>query len=200
MSSVRRVGGHDPAGGFSCVELVIVLALISIVSSMALPATADSRDAARARAAAGFIAARCHLARQRAVAASHAVALVFDRTGADWTFRVCEDGNGNGLRRAEIPAVDHCVDGPYDLAAMFPHVAIAVDASLPGPEGDPGSADPVRFGASDIATFAPAGTGTAGSLFLRSAHGRQFAVRISNVTGRTRLLRYDTGTRQWIAG
>ena len=35
-------------------------------------------------------------------------------------------------------------------------------------------------------------------LFLRSASGTQYAVRISNVTTRTRVLRYEAGLRTWV--
>jgi hypothetical protein len=83
---------------------------------------------------------------------------------------------------------------------MFPGVDIAVDPALAGPDGEPGSPDPVRFGRSDMASFAPEGSGTAGTLFLRSQRGEQFAVRIGNITGRLRILRYDRGARQWTAG
>jgi hypothetical protein len=167
---------------------------------MSVPVTAASIDAGRARQAAGFIAARFHLARHRALFRSQTTGVVFDKEGEGWTFRICEDGNGDGLRRTEIAAgVDRCVEGPYDLAVLFPGVRPAVDPRLPGPDGDAGSTDAVKFGASDIASFAPEGTGTAGTIFLRSSRGRQLAVRVSNITGRTRVLRFDTGTRTWIA-
>jgi hypothetical protein len=80
---------------------------------------------------------------------------------------------------------------------MFPGVSFDVDPSLRGPDGEPGSADPVRFGVSDIASFSPEGTGSAGSLYLRSARGQQFAVRVGNITGRTRILKYDIASGTW---
>jgi len=71
-----------------------------------------------------------------------------------------------------------------------------VDPHLPGPDGDPETSDPVRFGQSDIASFSASGTCTAGTLYLRSADGVQYAVRISS-TGRTRTLRYQPQPRKW---
>ena len=38
-----------------------------------------------------------------------------------------------------------------------------------------------RLGASDIASFSPEGSATAGSVYLRSARGLQYAVRVGNV-------------------
>jgi hypothetical protein len=79
-------------------------------------------------------------------------------------------------------------------------VEVAVDGHLPGPDGTPSSTDAVKFGSADIASFSPDGTATAGTLFLRSKHGVQYAVRVAGVTGRTRILRYDPAARAWVLG
>lgn len=184
--------------GGSYVELVIVMALLAIVASLATPVTAQVIDAGRARQAAGFIAARFRMARQLAVVRTAAIGLVFDLVDGRWTFRVCQDGNKNGIRRADVGGVDVCSEGPYDIEAMFPGVSIAVDGTLPGPEGDPSSSDPVRFGRSNIASFSYSGSCTAGTLYLRSVRKNQYAVRVGNVSGRTRLLKFDPGTRKWL--
>ena len=187
-------------GGFTCVELVLALAIVLMLASVVGPATAEVVDASRARQAAGFMASRFRLAHLQAVSRTRSVGLVFDLVGGRWTFRLCADGNGNGLWRAELATgQDACTEGPYDLAAMFPGMAIDVDPRLPGPEGDPSTGDPVRFGSSDILSFSAAGTCTAGTLFLRSENGTQYGVRISNITARTRILRYETGLRQWVS-
>ena len=186
------------SAGSSFVELLVGLAIISILITLAVPATAYSIDSSRARGAAGFVAARLRLARQHAVFRTTASGLVFDAVDGRWQIRACQDGNGNGLRRMEITAgVDQCPDGPFDLGQMFRGVTVAVDPGLKGPDGEPGSADPVRFGTSDMASFSPEGSGTSGSLYLRSARGQQYAVRVGNVTGRTRVLRYDAESGTW---
>jgi hypothetical protein len=92
--------------------------------------------------------------------------------------------------------IDRCHDGPLDIGVLFPGVEIAVDPGLRGPDGEPGSADPVRFGASDMASFAPEGTGTAGTVYVRLAMGQQLAVRV-RTTGRTRILQDDPGAAAW---
>ena len=166
-----------------------------------MPATAEVIEASRARQAAGFMASQFRLARLRAVASTRSVGLVFDQIGATWTFRICTDGNANGLRRSELGSgQDACTGEVVDVSALFPGMAIGVDPRLPGPGGEPGSGDPVRFGTSDILSLSGSGTCTAGTLFLRSARGTQYAVRISNVTTRTRLLRYEAGLRTWVPG
>ena len=200
MGGRRRFRPSDwrKDSGTSLVELLLVLAVFAALAAMAAPATAHAIDAGRAHDAAAFVAARLRVTRQHAAFRTTTVGLVFDQVGGRWQMRVCQDGNGNGLRRADITAgTDTCREGVYDLADMFPGISIAVDSSIRGPDGEAGSADPVRFGTSDIASFSPEGTGTAGSLYLRSRRGRQFAVRVSNITGRTRVLEYDAAATAW---
>jgi type II secretory pathway pseudopilin PulG len=197
-TSFSRSASLPRDDGTSIVELLLVLSIVGVLVGLSMPATAHSIDAGRARDASGFVAARLRLARQHAVFRTAAVALVFDQVGSRWHIRVCQDGNGTGVRRAEISdGIDVCTDGPYDLENMFPGVVIAVDGAIRGPDGEPGSADPVRFGSSDMVSFSPEGTATAGSLYLRSARGQQFVVRVGNITGRTRTLKYDPDSRTW---
>ena len=192
----RRTPDHD--GGVSLVELLVVLVLLAILAASGVPATRALVDAGQARQAAGFVASRLRIAKQHAVFRTAAEGLVFDWDGDRWTFRVCRDGNGNGLRRRELSTgPDQCVEGPYALDDLFPRVRVDVDGSLRGPGGEAGSDDPVRFGRSDMASFTPAGTATAGSLYLRSAMGVQYAVRVAGLNGRTRILRFDPGTGRW---
>lgn len=185
------------------IELLIVMTLALLMAAIAVPATAYSIDTGHARHAAGFMVSRFRLARQQAVYGTRSVGVVFDWDASQgrWRFRLCADGNGNGIRRAEIGlGIDRCPEGPYDLQAMFPGALVAVDPTLAGPEGSTASPNPVRFGSSQIASFSPEGSCTAGTLYVRSGRGVQYAVRVGNVSGRTRILRYDTGTRSWVAG
>ncbi len=189
------------AAGVSLVELVVIMGVVAVLGGLVAPSIANLVAAARLRQAAGFVATRFRLARAQAAATTVSVGVVFDRVAASWTFRVCEDGNGNGLRRAEIDdGRDVCREGPHDLAALFPGVRILADEGLRGPDGEPGSSDPVRFGPSDLASFSPAGTCTAGSVWLQGSGGRQYLVRVAGVTGRTRVLRYDAAARVWRDG
>jgi type II secretory pathway pseudopilin PulG len=180
------------------VEVVAVMAIALVIASLTVPLSATAVDTARVRTAAAFIGSRFRLARIEAVNRSANVGVVFDSVNGRWQLRICRDATGNGLRRSEIASgADPCIDGPYEFTAMFPGVAIAVDPQLTGPAGEPGTPDPVRFGTADIASFSPTGGCTAGSLFIQSARGRQFAVRLAGANGRLRVFRYDTGPRSW---
>jgi type II secretory pathway pseudopilin PulG len=184
--------------GTTLLELIIAATLLLSLAGLAMPATASAIDSSHARQAAGFAAARLRLARQTAVTRTASTGLVFDQVAGRWIFQVCVDGNANGVRRSDVgTGKDKCVEGPLDLSILFPGVQVAVDATIRGPAGEPPSPDPVRFGSSNVASFSPAGGCTAGTLFLRSAKGAQYAVRVAGVTGRTRVLRYDVVARTW---
>jgi Tfp pilus assembly protein FimT len=201
-ASVRDMTGPwQRDDGTSLLELACALAVVILLAGLAAPVTAQAIDAGRARHAAGFVASRFRMARQLAIVGSRSAGLVFDQAAGRWTFRVCIDGNGNGLRRTDIASgADTCPEGPYDIGTAYPGVAIDTDPALPDPAGGAGSSDPVRFGRSDIASFSPSGTATAGTLYIRSARDRHYAIRVANVTGRTRVLRFETGSRRWLTG
>jgi len=183
--------------GWSLIELVMVVALVASLVAVTAPLTANAIDAGRARQAAGFIASRFRQARQAAIARSAAEAIVFDRVGGRWQLRVCVDGDGDGVRRADLGGSDACVEGPHDIEALYPHMRLEIDPAMPDPVGQTGNDDPVRFGVSDIATFTPAGTATAGTVYLRSSQDIQYAVRVQGINGRIRILRFDPVASVW---
>ena len=196
----RRTSGAASLGsaGWTMTELLVVLAVAGLVIGIGAPLTAQMKDEGRARQAAGFVSSRFRAARQQAVAEERSIGIVFDPQGAGWAFRVCADGNGNGIRRAEVlSGVDACGEGPFVFETLFPGVTIDVDLFVIGPDGETAMTDPVRFGQSDIASFSPAGSCTAGSLFVRSAQGTQYVIRVAGVTARTRVLKYHALEQTW---
>jgi Tfp pilus assembly protein FimT len=195
-----RRRGQRGEGGVTTVELLIACLIVAALTALAAPVAASVADASRIRHAAAFVSSRFRLARLEALSRAANVAVVFDRSAGRWTMRVCRDGNRNGIRRADIGSgADPCFDGPYAIGDVFPQVDINVDATLRGPAGEPPSADAVRFGSSDLVSFSPIGSCTAGSLFLRSAGGAQFVVRVGGVTSRIRVMRYDSPRTGWLA-
>ena len=92
------------SAGFSTTELLITLTIAAMVAAMAVPAAGRVLETNRGRQAAAFVAGRLRSAQQSAALANRVVGVVFDPAGDDWTFRICEDGNRNGLRRGRISA------------------------------------------------------------------------------------------------
>ena len=176
--------------GYTLIEMLFVAALIAILSAIAVPSSLTAVDRARASAAARYLASRMAMARSHAVMRSANVALRFDENGADITFQMFVDGNRNGVRARDIAArVDRPLDEPARLSELFPGVAIAVS-------GEAGS-DPLRIGSSNLLSFAPLGTATSGTIYVRGRDGSQFAIRSLGATGRVRVQRYVFGTGAW---
>ena len=59
--------------------------------------------------------------------------------------------------------------------------------------------DPIRFNSSDLASFSPAGTATPGSVYLTDGRRGFVVVRVTNVSGRVRALRWDHDDGLWRA-
>ena len=128
------------------------------------------------------------LARIQAVRRSQTVAIRFTWDGADASFRTYADGNGNGVRNADIASgIDTPIDAPLTLSSMFSGVVI----------GTRNDDDPIRLGSSNLLSFTALGTATPGTIYLRG-QSMQLAIRIFGATGRTRLLRYDASTGDWV--
>ena len=184
--------------GYTLPELLLVLAIGATAAGMAVPLWSSAIDHMNASAAARLVAGRIATARLEAVRRSSVVALMFEPRGDDYAFRPVLDGNGNGLRAADVTAGIDVATGPSEqLSEHFGAARFGLLPGLPDIDGASGNADGVRIGSSSFLSLTPLGTATAGTLYV---HGRraQFAVRIVGATGRTRVFFYDTGVRKWI--
>jgi hypothetical protein len=150
--------------------------------------------------AARYMAGRLGRARMDAVKRSTATALRFQAGSPDYTFTPYADGNGNGLRTAEINAgIDPRIGTAERLADNYPGVQFGLRAGLPDVDGASGTgSDGVRIGSSRILTLSPDGTATAGTLYIQGRRA-QYAVRVLGVTGRVRVLKYEAGAHRWIS-
>jgi Tfp pilus assembly protein FimT len=182
----------------SLVEVLAVLAVAACALGIGLPGLTHGLDDKRTRDAAAFLAGQFRLVRQRAVLTGQHHAVVFDDVGGDVGWRVCRDQDRDGVSRADITAgIDRC-DGPArPLSAQFTRVRIGYVPGVPGLDGETAGA-PLRFGTSRMAVFTSEGTATAGSVVVRGERVAQSAVRVVGATGRTRVLRFDTGQRAWV--
>jgi prepilin-type N-terminal cleavage/methylation domain-containing protein len=186
------------SSGLTLLELMFVIALLGTLTAIAVPVTNEALDYMRAAAAARYVSARVMDARMEAVKRSTAVALRFEPGPADYAFTTYVDGNGNGVRTLDIRrGIDTPLTRPERLHDNFRGVQFGLMAGVPDVDGGRSSPEGVRIGASRILTLTPNGTATSGTLYIRGRRG-QFAVRVLGVTGRTRVLQYDTGGRTWI--
>jgi type II secretory pathway pseudopilin PulG len=193
--------GRAAGAGFSVVELLFVLAIVATLAGIGIPLTTSALDDLRVGMAARYVAGRIIAARLDALQRSMAFGLRFDAGGADYTFASCVDGNGNGLRTAEIAdGTDRQLAPAEYLGQRFADVRFGLAAGIPDLDGtrESGDGDGVRIGSARILTLGPDGTATSGTLYIRGERG-QYAVRILGATARVRIFQYHTGAKAWIA-
>jgi hypothetical protein len=202
VSSPAALVDRAAAGaGFSVVELLLVLAIIATLAGVGIPLTTSALDEMRVAMAARYVAGRIVGARLDALQRSAALGLRFESGEADYTFSTCADGNGNGVRTAEIVSgMDPQVTPLESLAQRFADVRFGLAAGVPDLDGgrQAGDGDGVRIGSPRILTLSPDGTATSGTLYIRGRRG-QYAIRILGATARVRLFQYRTGAGEWIA-
>ena len=171
---------------------MVVVAVVAILGGITASHVLSSADHSRGYAAARYFAGRLGLARVQAVARGAAIGLRFDSGPGAISFSVFQDGNGNGIRTADISSgVDRLIEPATALSDHFPGADIGVAPESP-------VSDPIHIGSTNLLTFTPTGTATSGTIYISDRAGSQWAVRILGATGRTRVLRYDPRTSGWL--
>jgi hypothetical protein len=168
------------------------MSLICMLAGISVSSVAASVDRSRGAAAARYLANRSALARARAVGRSTTVALYFEQDPLGIRFSMVEDGNGDGVRTADITQqVDRVIEAPTHLADLFPGTSIGLAPGTPATAA-------VALGGTMILSFTPNGTATSGSVYVVGRDSTQWAVRVLGVTARARVLRYDRTTGAWV--
>ncbi len=197
-------GAPEPQQGLSVVETMVILALIAMSLTVSVPALSMLRQRGRTAAGARVLASELHRMRWMSVAHRRGMGLWFERGPQGWQWHVVEDGNGNGLRTAEIRSgVDRKRSGPHRLETRVEGVSLgfppgAAIPQIPPRRGTiPSGADPVRFGRSDIVAFSPLGRSSSGTLYVTDGADGLFAVVLFGPGTRVRVWRYDRGSESW---
>lgn len=187
------------SGGFTILEMLVVVALITIGAGMSIPLVLNGLDASRTGAAARYLSNRLMLARFEAIKRSRFVAVQFVEKPDGYWFRTYVDGNANGVLARDIArGADLAITAPERLDQNFPGTMFGIFSNVTAiVPGDPFSpADPIQIGQSTLLSFNPNGSSTGGSVYIRGAHS-QFAVRVLGVTARSRIFRFDFGDGKW---
>jgi hypothetical protein len=196
---VVRVRRASNSVGFSVVELMLVAAIATTVTAMAVPQAVHALDEYHTRAAAHYLAMRLADARIGAITRSAYVGLRFESQGADYRFTGVMDGNGNGLRTVDVARGDDPVIAAPDMLAWhFSGVTFGILAGVPDADGDPaGTPDGVRVGSSRLLSMNPNGSSSSGTLYVHGRRRSQYAVRVLGATGRVRVVRFDAVRGVW---
>jgi prepilin-type N-terminal cleavage/methylation domain-containing protein len=190
--------------GYTLAELLAVLAIVAMAVAAALPAAATLRDAGRAAAGARTMATLLSAQRWKSVTAHRVLGLQFRKAGTNWTWREVADGNGNGLRTADIArGIDPVLTQDAALERQIENVTLGIPPGGPYPEAPPGTDmlsagdDPVRFGRSDLISFSPVGSASSGTLYVTDGRRGFYAVVLFGPTARLRVWRYRPEERRW---
>ena len=186
---------------FSFIEILFVLGAAATVSAVAVPETLATIDDSRTAAAARYVSTRLQRTRMEAVTRSASAAVRFTRQSNHYDFATYLDTNRNGVLSKDIQSgVDRVIQPADRLGNNFPGVEFGAIPDLPAVDSSstaPGS-DPIRLGSSDMVTFTATGTATSGSLYVRGRRNAQYVVRVYGETGKTRVLKFLSGSGQWI--
>ena len=187
--------------GVSLLETVVTAGLLVAVAGLSMPMLTATRHQQHVTSAARYLAGRIMLARADAARSGAAVGLRFVTRDGRVFFRSYRDGDGDGVRTADIGSgVDLPVGEESAIGDLFEGVRFALGAAVPqvgstAPVGP--DADPVRFGRADILSVTPLGTASSGTLYLRSREGHQVAIRILGATARVQHHAFDHRSGQW---
>jgi type II secretory pathway pseudopilin PulG len=186
-------------------EVLVTLAAIAIVASLGVPELLRASAQARLELGAAEIASSLRHARVYALRYSANVAVKF-RTAADGSvyFAFFRDGDGDGVRTEDL---ERGVDPQVEPWRRLSHLGRGAGFGFPpGPlPPDPGTgrpiggsrADPIRFNRSDLASFTAYGGATPGSVYLTDGHRGLAVVRVTNLSGRVRTMRWDRSEGAW---
>lgn len=190
--------------GFNLVELVVVLAFVAVLAAVGVPPLLEMASLVELQLAAQELGGTLRLARSKAALLGANVAVKFrPGTAGAATYTLYRDGDGDGVLSRDIQTgVDPALSLPRPLQYLNSRMRFGFP---PGRRvRDPGSPrqwlstqDPIRFGNSDMASFAPLGTSTAGSLYLTDGKRRLLAVRVFNRTGKVKIIAYDFEEEIW---
>ncbi len=190
--------------GWTLIELLAVLTVAGLAIVAAAPTGARMRSEARMAAAVREISVTLQALRWRSVSSRRGQGLWFRESAGTWSWVEVEDGNGNGLRIAELRAgIDRIRSGPRRVDSREGGVRLGLPEDLPVPRVPPGQgwldprAGPVRFGPSRLVAFGPTGSASSGSLYLVDGDRGLSAIVLFGPTARVRVVRFDRDRGEW---
>jgi len=187
--------------GVTLLEVVVVLAIVSLFVTISSFAMQSIRRRSGLRAAAIGVRGLLIRTNSKSVARARHCAVRFSNIGDQWFYSIYEDGNGNGVYSEEIKrGIDKLVEGPKPLfepgsaqVGFPPAGAVDPDTNRPIPPGTRG----VQFGQSNLCSFSYYGGCTPGTIYLTDGVSAAAMVRCSGAGGRIRIRFYGMNGGTW---
>ncbi len=184
--------------GSSIIEVVVVLAVLGIVVQTVAPAFVRWRQARRLEAAAEELVLFAVGLRTAAAAAGASRGIAIDSRAGEIVWTPVADGDGDGLRRADLRAGrDVALGPPRSVSRNYPGVTAGLPPGVRTPTGGTPPTDGVAFGRGDLLSLSADGTATSGSLYLRNRFGDAVAIRVYGATARFSLWRRRHADGVW---
>jgi type II secretory pathway pseudopilin PulG len=199
----RETSGGSTNNGVSLIEAVLVLAVVTIIVTAALPNLGEIRGAAALGAVSSRLKGLLFRCRAYAILNSRATAVVFEhRDDGSWRCFIAVDGDGDGIRTRDIHGlIDPVVGEVLHLDGSGAGLGILQDEFVPDPSGRGrlrgNLDDPVRAGRGNIITFTPRGTATPASIYLTDHRARMRVLRVYGGTGRVVSRAWRSGWPKW---
>ena len=125
-------GPTSPSSGLTAYELIVSLMVVAFLVMLAAPGTLSLRESVSIRNAVHETTVAFYLARSYAVARDRNVGLKFRRNGDRYEWALYGDGNGNGIRTAEIASgVDRFLGIAYPWSRNDVRPAIMTGIACP---------------------------------------------------------------------
>lgn len=186
--------------GYTLIELLITVAIIGMVASIALPNFHRMRNKMALRAAAGELRSTFHEVRMRALSRGANTGLKFEQIAGQWHFSAYEDGDGDGVRNDDIKkGTDKRITAPRVVFPQARNITIGLlEIPVKDADGDLVKS-PVTFNNSTICSFSPMGESTPGTIYITNRAGDLWCVRVYGASAKIRTLRYDREIKKWVA-
>lgn len=186
--------------GYTLAEMLLVLAIIGMFTAIAMPSWMSLHRRSALRVAANEFTALFRGVRMRAIASGRSAGIKFTSTSAGWMYALHDDGNGDGIRNADITSgVDRRIGRPKRVLETVRFVKVGLlPKTIVDPDGDPlkPTASPVQFGTSTICSFSPLGSATPGTIYLTDSDGGAWCVRVLGASAKVRMLRWSG--KKWV--
>ena len=190
--------------GFSLVELLVVLALIGLFAVMATANLSATQRRLDFDEFAREIVNSIQVCRWKALNERHYTGIVIAQDGGIFRFSFYRDGNGNGIRTADIqtgvdPGFLHPVHVYRAVGDMEAGVLNTGVPEIPPKKGWVDPVDPVKFGKSNIISFSPDGQSSSGTLYLTChSQERMYAIVLYGPTAKLSLWKFCNSKWQMV--